>query len=110
MGAMQNNEQKTSGKNSRRGSQNNKRRLDAFAKVGGKGEADWGGCYPEKLQGVVQAITAVGGAVTFGLSRDEGAHMLTLLLDDSKETLWFNGDANLNDELDAVAATLAALE
>lgn len=96
--------QKTGG--SRRGSVKNAARLEAFAGRAGRGNAEWTSCDPERLQAVVGKITAMGGAVTIGLSRDQGAHFLTLLLDDEKQTLWFNGDADLNTELDAVDAIL----
>lgn len=96
-------------KRSSRGSTNNKRRLDAFGARGPADGADWGGCDPDKIQGVVTGITELGGAVTFGTSRDGGAHSLTLLLDDSRETLWFNGNADLSEELLTVIQKLAAL-
>lgn len=93
----------------RRGSVNNAKRLDAFKGRGGKGHADWGSCNPERLQAVVVAITGMGGAITIGLSRDEGAHSLTLLLDGGRETLWFNGNADLDAELLDVLGVLEAM-
>lgn len=109
MGAMQNNASKTRKAGKARGTVRNDNRLAAFAKGGPADGADWGGCDPEWIQAVVVAITAMGGAVTFGLSRDKGAHSLTLLLDDNRKTLWFNGDAELSDELRDVEATLKAM-
>ena len=109
MGAMQNNAQKTAKGSKTRGTTRNPDRLQAFASGNGGGSADWGGCYPERLQAVVVGITAMGGAVTFGLSRDLGAHSLTLLLDGGRQTLWFNGGADLNAELTAVVATLETM-
>lgn len=95
--------------NGKRGSVDNKRRLDAF-KVGGKGNgADWGGVSSEKLLAVVVAITELGGAVTVGMSRDKGAHSLTLMLDSERESLWFNGNADLDEELDMVLGALDAM-
>lgn len=110
MGAHHN-ESRSAGKSGgkRRGSVNNAGRLDAFHERAGRGGADWGGCDQARLQGVVVAITELGGAITIGLSRDKGAHFMTLLLDDEKSTLWFNGDADLDAELDAVYERLAAL-
>jgi len=93
-----------------RGSTRNVDRLSAFAGRGGKGMADWGACNPARLQAVVVGITAMGGAVTFGLSRDLGAHSLTLLLDGNRETLWFNGDADLDGELDGVVEILNVMD
>lgn len=110
MGAMQNNGSETKKSRGSRGSTKNVDRLAAFASGTKAGGGDWGGCDATRLQTVVIGITRLGGAVTFGLSRDKGAHSLTLLLDDSRQTLWFNGDADLDDELDTVAATLASLD
>lgn len=94
----------------RRGSANNARRLDAFRdKSSAKGMADWGDAPPELIAGVVIASQRMGGAVTFGLSRDGGAHMLTLLLDGERETLWFNGDADLDEALRQVIAVLETM-
>ena len=102
-------EGETRRKNARRGSTDNKRRLEVFRKGSRGGNADWGGCDSKLLQAVVVAITELGGAVTIGLSRNGGAYSLTLLLDDTRETLWFNGDADLDVELEAVRVTLDGL-
>lgn len=110
MGAMQNNPDPTKKKSKGRGSVRNGDRLDVFAQQSTSGGADWGGCNSELLQAVVVGITALGGAVTFGLSRDLGAHSLTLMLDGTRKTLWFNGDAELDDELQAVDATLDSMQ
>lgn len=93
-----------------RGSTRNTDRLAAFSARGGNGGANWGTCDPARLQAVVVGITALGGAITLGLSRDLGAHSLTLLLDGNRTTLWFNGNADLDSELDGVKATLEAIE
>ncbi len=106
MGAMQNNEKAGAEKKKSRGSVRNDSRLQAFANGGGNGYGDWGACDPKRMQAVVVGITSLGGAVTFGLSRDMGAHSLTLLLDGSRQTLWFNGGADLDEELERVTVTL----
>jgi hypothetical protein len=80
-----------------------------FAERAGRGGAEWAGCDPKRLLAVVVAITGLGGAVTIGLSRDQGAHSLTLLLDNGRQTLWFNGDADLDLELDNVLGVLEAM-
>ncbi len=87
-----------------RGSVKNASRLDTLKGRDGKGSAEWSSCDAELLQAVVAGITAMGGAITLGLSRDQGAHSLTLLLDDTRATLWFNGDADLDAELREVLA------
>lgn len=110
MGARQSNERYSKAKKGTRGSVANESRLASFARGNPAGGGDWMGCDPGRLQAVVAGITRLGGAVTFGLSRDRGAHSVTLLLDDAKKTLWFNGDADLDSELETVAQTLAAME
>lgn len=107
---MQNNPETTGSKKGKRGSVNNGARLDAFSRGRTGGDADWGSCNPDRMLQVVVRITALGGAVTFGMSRDQGAYSLTLLLDQERETLWFNGGADLDEELEGVAATLEAMQ
>lgn len=93
-------------KKGKRGSVRNASRLETLNQRRSTALVDWLGCDPEKLQDVVHKITALGGAVTFGTSRDGGSASLTLFLDDGKTTLWFNGDADLSDELASVAEFL----
>lgn len=93
-------------KRSKRGSVDNGKRLAAFGHRGSAQGADWGGCDPRWIAGVIVKITSLGGACTFGLSRDGGAYSLTLLLDGDRQTLWFNGDADLDAELEKVYVTL----
>lgn len=99
-----------SGKRGRRGSTNNAKRLDAFRNRIGAADASWGGCDPKWLQAVVVSITGLGGAVTYGLSRDGGAHSVTLMLDGERETMWYNGDADLDDALKTIVGSLEAAD
>lgn len=109
MSAESNARGETNGKGKQRGSVNNQRRLDAFTAAKPSARADWGECDAGWMQAVVRAITSLGGACTFGVSRDGGASSLTLLLDGERQTLWFNRDANLNEELERVYATLETM-
>lgn len=101
---------RVSKKKGKRGAVRNDRRLAAISQRRTGTKADWLGCTAERLQAVIHQITAIGGAVTFGTSRDGGAYSVTLLLDGDRETLWFNGDADLDDELSAVVETLDAMQ
>ncbi len=87
-----------------------KNRLAAFGRSTSKGSADWANCDGLRMQAVVASITAMGGAIIFGMSRDRGAHLITLMLDDSKETIWFDGDADLDEGLYDLVQKLALLE
>lgn len=108
MGAMQNNPQK---KANGRGTVKNGERLAAFGgKAQQSGSADWSTALPARIQGVVVAVGKLGGAVTFGYSRDGGAYMCTLLLDGDRKTLWFNGDADIDAELQEVEDVLDQLQ
>jgi hypothetical protein len=102
MGSFGNGDEK---RGKRRGTTNNASRL-AGLQAGGKpvGKADWGNANPEWIAAVVVGVTLAGGAVSFTLSRDQGAHGVTLMLDGERTTLWFNGDADLNEELEKVFA------
>lgn len=102
---MDKNEQESS--KSKRGSVNNKGRLSDLlgARQAKKARADWGECRPEWIAAVIIAVTHAGGAVTFSLSRDGGAHGLTIMLDGERASLWFNGDADLDAELEQVFHT-----
>jgi len=109
MGASADENRKTRSRSKTRGSTRNTDRLAAFSGREGTGKADWGACNPARIQAVMVGITELGGAVTFGLSRDLGAHSLTLLLDGNRTTLWFNGNADLDEELDGVSAILQVM-
>lgn len=93
----------------KRGTVNNAGRLQAFSESRGKGDFDWGGCDPRWIADIVVAITSLGGALTIGRSRDGGAGSITLLLDGDRQTLWFNGDADLDAELEKVRAVLETM-
>lgn len=85
-----------------RGSTDNGRRLkNLLERVsnGSLGKADWGNARAEWLQAVICVIAQAGGLVSFGYSRDGNAYNLTILLDGDRETLWFNGNADLDEEL-----------
>lgn len=102
MGTYGNGDERKKGK---RGSVNNASRLAGLS--GSEkpiGKADWGNASPEWIAAVVVGVTLAGGAVSFTLSRDQGAHGLTVMLDGDRTTLWFNGDADLNLELEKVFA------
>lgn len=97
------NDAKYEKRSTKRGSVKNGSRLEAFQnKAQSAGSADWSSVLPARIVGVVVAIGRLGGAVTFGYSRDGGAYMLTLLLDGARTTLWFNGDADVDAELQEV--------
>ena len=110
MGAMQNQERVPGQKKKGRGSVRNNDRLAAFAERGPSDGGDWSACGAEEIKSVVTAITALGGAVTFGMSRDMGAHSVTLMLDGKRQPLWFNGDADLTEELHKVKEVLASYD
>ncbi len=110
MGSQQNNPTTNKASNGKRGSVRNDKRLESFRSGAGVGSGDWGQAECGPVLALIVAITSLGGAVTFGLSRDGGAHMLTLLLGGDRETLWFNGDADLVVELGQVLVTLEEMK
>lgn len=93
-----------------RGRTNNAARLEAFGKPSSPHyAADWGGCDPRWVAAIVTLVTSIGGAAMFGRSRDGGAYLLVLYLDGDKRSLWFNGDCDLDAELEGVYAVLETL-
>lgn len=91
-------------KNQRGTVDNGKRLANLLGRTGaqGRGSADWGTADPRWIQAVIVAVSRIGGLASFGLSRDQGAYNLTILLDGERETLWFNQGADLDQELEAV--------
>jgi len=93
-----------------RGSVNNAGRLAVFAPSPAKqGEADWGKASPQWVADVVSKATLAGVVVSFSLSRDGGAYGLQLYMGGEKAQLWFNGDADLDVELEKVCLNLDTL-
>jgi hypothetical protein len=99
------------GKNGKRGSVNNANRLAGLQPEGPRtGAADWGSARPEWIAAVVAAATLRGLIVSFKLSRDGGAHGLELYDNGESVRLWFNGDADLDIELEKVFAFLETIQ
>jgi len=70
--------------------------LDELFRGASENVADWSSAGPGAVLEVIIAMSSVGGAVTFGLSRDGGAYMLTFLLDGSRKTEWLPCDGALD--------------
>lgn len=83
-------------------------RLGGFKAASKTHGADWSTCSGDLLRDVVVLITDMGGAAIVGMSRDKGAHSLTLLLDNERKSLWFAGDADLDQQLREVIGVLQA--
>jgi len=96
----------------KRGSVDNASRLQGLTGAGAQSKrgADWGTARPEWIAAVVTTATLLGMGVTFSLSRDGGAHGLTLLDNGERAAMWFNGDADLDAELEKVYAYLESLQ
>jgi len=94
----------------KRGSTDNGGRLAGLqSPAQAKGTAEWSGASAEYLLGVVALATSLGFIVSFSLSRDGGAHGFSLYGDGERVQLWFNGDADLDAELEKVYAYLDTL-
>lgn len=99
-------------KKEKRGSVNNKNRLAAFGGGSGtqQGSADWGSADPRWLAAIIVAASRTGMEVAFSVSRDGGAYSLKLydFGSDERVQLWFNGNAELDAELEKVFNKLDA--
>jgi len=93
-------------KTKKRGSVDNAGRLKRILAGTGQqsGKADWSGADPRWLAAIIHVVTRVGGAVSFGYSRDGGAYSVSVMLDGERETLWFNGGVDIDAELEGVHA------
>jgi len=66
----------------------------------GNGErADWALASPLTLQALIAAVTAQGGAIRFGYSRDGGAYSLGILGDGEPYTEWIRPAENIDEVL-----------
>lgn len=93
-----------------RGSVNNAGRLAGLQpSEKQQGSADWGTADPRWLAAVVAAATLRGMIISFKLSRDGGAHGLSLYDNGERADLWFNGDADLDLELEKVYVYLESV-
>lgn len=68
--------------------------------------ADWGDVHPELLSRVIMACTRLGGAISFGTSRDAGVFNLTLFLDGDRRTIWLQPSDNVEEEVAEIAKAL----
>lgn len=94
------NERDKRGSKSKRGSVDNAGRLGKLFHNKHSGAVDWANAAPEALLAIVCAVTSRGGACSFGTSRDGGAYSITIMMGGERETLWFNGGADLNMEIE----------
>lgn len=70
---------------------------------------DWADVDTRHIAWVLCAVTTLGGAVTYGRSRDNGALMVTLLLDGERETKWISPRDTPEDVLTQIAERLEAI-
>lgn len=94
----------------RRGSVDNEGRLRNLFRSQHGGQADWANASPQMVLALICLVTARGGALSFGTSRDGGAYSLTIMMGGERETLWFNGGADLDAELENVGYLIQTLQ
>lgn len=69
----------------------------------------WSNADPKNIAWLVQVITEKGGAVRFGMSRDEHAYSIGLYYGDERETFYIRPNQNLDDNLRNIAEYLQDL-
>jgi len=77
--------------------------------VGAAGRASWGDINPEIILALLIVITNMGGAISFGQSRDGGAYSVTVFLDGDRRTEWVAGDEFAEERLWRIHEMFAAL-
>lgn len=103
-------EMRSKGKQKKRGATNVARSLEGLGQSKGmSGGADYAEADFACVAGIIIETTRRGGAVSFGLSRDKGAYNVTVFMDGDRRTVWINGDADLNAELEKILHFIAAL-
>lgn len=97
-------------KKTKRGATNVTRSLEGLGSSRGvAGGADYAEADFALIAGIIIETSRRGGAVSFGLSRDKGAYNVTIMLDGDRKTIWINGDAELNVELEKILHFMASL-
>lgn len=81
----------------------------AFGSGSSDMERQWDDCDPSYLAWILRGISNLGGAVTFGRSRDKAALSVTLLLDGERNTVWIAPRDDLEAVLTEIAEKLEAL-
>jgi hypothetical protein len=103
-------EEMRSKKGKKRGATNVARSLDGLGQAKGtSGGADYAEADFSFVAGIIIETTRRGGAVSLGLSRDKGAYNVTIFMDGDRRTVWINGDADLNAELEKILHFMASL-
>lgn len=73
------------------------------------GNVDWGDALPERIASLVVATTRLGGLASFGKATRGDALAITIFLDDERETVYINGSADLDAELEKLILYVDAL-
>lgn len=103
-------EMRSKAKGKKRGATNVARSLEGLGQTAGRSNgADYAEANFTFVAGIIIETTRRGGAVSFGLSRDKGAYNVTIFLDGDRRTIWINGDADLDVELEKILHFMASL-
>lgn len=96
------------GSNAKKGSKRGATKVESrLAGLGGTspeaGGADWGDAHPDNVIAALLGVTRLGGAISFGLSRDKGAFNITIFLDGEKRTVWVSSAESVDEALTKIA-------
>lgn len=81
----------------------------ALGTAGTSSEMAWDEVDPRYIAWIIINATRVGGAATFGRSRDGGALMVTILLDGDRVTRWIAPHDDCEQALQKIAEQLDTL-
>lgn len=73
------------------------------------GEATWTAAHERWVLSVIVEVTKRGGMASFGLSRDQGAFNVTILLDNDRRTVWISGSEDVDARLEEIVHFLGSL-
>lgn len=75
----------------------------------GANSADWTSADGKLVIELISSVTALGGAVRFGYTRDGGAYSLGIYLDDDSETFYFPPSVDVDENLAIFVERLKAI-
>lgn len=93
-----------------RGAPNVARRLEGLGSgTRESGPAEWRAADPQLVLAVVVETTRLGGMVSFSLTRDAGAYVVTVMLDGDRRPVYISASEDVNAELEKIAVYLDSI-
>lgn len=66
---------------------------------GGTDEADWGAVDGDGIRNLISVISALGGTITFGYTRDKGCYYIQYYVDGDQDRRFIRQSEDINEQL-----------